>query len=68
MTVTEEEKLVSFEDDVRTYKLIKFRRTNQDTCINLKPIVSKGEKVMKGQIALRRICNSKRRACSWDAT
>jgi len=29
--------------------LIKFRRTNQDTCINLKPIVTKGDKVYKGQ-------------------
>ncbi len=45
-----DEKLLSFEDDVRTYKLIKFRKTNQNTNINLKPIVSKGEKVQKGQV------------------
>ncbi len=47
---TEEEKLVSFDDDVKRYQLTKFRKTNQSTCINLKPIVSKGEKVFKGQV------------------
>ncbi|HHJ50690.1 MAG TPA: DNA-directed RNA polymerase subunit beta [Phaeodactylibacter sp.] len=47
---TEEEKLVSFEDNFKTYNLIKFRRTNQGTCINLKPIVRKGDRVTKGQI------------------
>jgi DNA-directed RNA polymerase subunit beta len=46
----EKEKLVSFENDVKTYKLTKFRKTNQNTCINLKPIVKKGEKVTKGQV------------------
>ncbi len=45
-----EEKLISFEDDVRTYKLTKFRKTNQNTCVNLRPIVKKGEKVSKGQV------------------
>ena len=47
---TEEEKLISFEDSFKTYNLIKFRRTNQGTCINLKPIVRKGDPVTKGQI------------------
>ncbi|MEW6470132.1 MAG: DNA-directed RNA polymerase subunit beta [Bacteroidota bacterium] len=47
---SEEEKLLSFEDDVKTYKLIKFRKTNQNTCINLRPLVTKGEKVKRGQI------------------
>lgn len=47
---TENEKLVSFEDDVRVYKLTKYARTNQATCINLRPIVKKGQKVTKGQI------------------
>ena len=46
---TEDDKLASFEDDVKVYKLTKFRRTNQDTCINLKPIVKKGDRVVKGQ-------------------
>ncbi|MFN4145079.1 MAG: DNA-directed RNA polymerase subunit beta [Runella sp.] len=47
---TYEQKLVSFDTDVVTYDLIKFRRTNQDTCINLKPMVLKGQKVVKGEI------------------
>jgi DNA-directed RNA polymerase subunit beta len=41
------EYLVSFEGDTKEYKLIKFRRTNQDTTINLKPIVRKGQRVKK---------------------
>jgi len=47
---TEEEQLVSFEDNRKVYKLIKFRRTNQGTSINLKPIVKRGQRVVKGQI------------------
>ncbi len=47
--VSEEQELVSFDNEYRTYSLIKFRRTNQDTCINLTPIVKKGDKVKKGQ-------------------
>ncbi len=47
--LNDEEKLVAFDDDIKTYDLIKFRRTNQDTCINLVPIVIKGDKVEKGQ-------------------
>ncbi len=46
----EEEKLVSFEDDLKVYNLIKFKRTNQNTSINLRPIVRKGDKVKKGQV------------------
>ncbi len=49
-TRVENERLISFEDDVRTYKLTKFTRTNQNTCINLRPIVKKGQKVTKGQV------------------
>ena len=44
------EKLVSFDEESKTYSLIKFRRTNQDTCINLVPTVKLGEKVKKGQV------------------
>jgi len=44
------EKLVSFDDDLKTYKLTKFKRTNQNTSINLRPIVRKGDKVEKGDI------------------
>ncbi len=46
---TEKDRLVSFEGDTKEYELTKFRRTNQGTCINLKPIVRKGDKVVKGQ-------------------
>ncbi len=46
----EEEKLVSFDDDVKHYPLTKFSRTNQNTCMNLRPIVRKGDKVKKGQV------------------
>ncbi len=46
----ETEKLVSFEDDVKSYNLIKFRKTNQSTTITLRPIVKKGQKVKKGQV------------------
>ena len=42
--------LVSFDDDLKTYNLTKFARTNQGTCMNLRPIVSKGDKVISGQI------------------
>ncbi len=44
------ERLISFEGDVKTYSLTKFKRTNQGTCINLQPIVRKGDKVEQGQI------------------
>jgi len=47
---TEEDELVSFDGDVKVYKLIKFLKTNQSTSINLHPIVMKGDKVAKGQI------------------
>ncbi len=46
----EKERLISFEEDVRTYKLTKFQRTNQNTCINLRPIVRKGDKIKKGEV------------------
>jgi len=47
---TEEEQLVSFEDNRKTYYLTKFLSTNQGTCINLKPIVRKGDRVERGSI------------------
>ncbi len=47
---SDDQLLVSFDGNVKSYKLIKFRRTNQDTCINLKPIVKKGQRVVKGQV------------------
>jgi len=47
---TEEAAMVSFDSDTKTYPLVKFRKTNQGTSINLKPIVEKGDKVVKGQV------------------
>src|SRR5690554_482532 len=47
---TEEERMVSFDSDSKTYELIKFRKTNQGTSINLKPIVRVGDRVTKGQV------------------
>jgi len=47
---TDEEKLVSFESDEVSYDLIKFRKTNQGTNINLKPIIEKGDRVEEGQV------------------
>ena len=48
--LTKEEKLLSFDEDFKVYDLIKFQKTNQGTCINLKPIVTKGDHVSKGQV------------------
>ncbi|KAA2216045.1 MULTISPECIES: DNA-directed RNA polymerase subunit beta [Maribacter] len=47
---TDEERLISFDEDEKTYYLVKFRKTNQGTSINLKPIVKKGDRVKKGQV------------------
>jgi len=48
--LTDDELLVNFTDEYKSYDLIKFRRTNQDTTINLTPLVLKGQKVKKGQV------------------
>ncbi len=47
---SEEDLLVSFEDNIKEYILTKFLRTNQGTCVNLKPIVKKGDRVHEGMI------------------
>ena len=44
------DQLVSFEDSRKVYKLRKFKKTNQSTCINLKPIVTKGQRVEPDQV------------------
>src|SRR5699024_10412497 len=44
----EMDRLVSFEDDLRIYKLTKFKKTNHSTSMNLRPCVKKGERVKKG--------------------
>ncbi|MBD5208100.1 MAG: DNA-directed RNA polymerase subunit beta [Bacteroidales bacterium] len=47
---TEDEEFVEFESAVKEYKIPKFRRTNQGTTIDLRPICSKGQRVEKGDI------------------
>jgi DNA-directed RNA polymerase subunit beta len=42
--------LVSFDTDTTVYSLIKFQKTNQGSSVNLRPIVKKGDKVIKGQV------------------
>ena len=47
---TEDEEFVSFEPSVKEYKIPKFRRTNQNMTIDLRPICEKGQRVKKGDI------------------
>ncbi len=47
---TEDEEFVEFESSVKEYKIPKFRRTNQGTTIDLRPICNKGQRVEKGDI------------------
>ena len=47
---TEDEEFVSFESNVKEYRIPKFRRTNQNMTIDLRPICNKGQKVQKGDI------------------
>jgi DNA-directed RNA polymerase subunit beta len=44
----EVQKLVSFEGDLKVYTLTKFKKTNQSTCMNLRPCVKKGQKIKEG--------------------
>ena len=47
---TEKEELISFDSNAKTYYLTKHQRTNQSTSINIRPLVRKGDSVVKGQI------------------
>lgn len=47
---TEDEEFVSFDGQITTYELPKFKKTNQNTTIDLRPIVKKGDKVVTGQV------------------
>ena len=47
---TEDEEFVSFESNVKEYRIPKFRRTNQNMTIDLRPICNKGQKVQEGDI------------------
>jgi DNA-directed RNA polymerase subunit beta len=44
------ERLVSFAGETTEYKLTKFKKTNQNTSVNIKPLVRTGQKVVKGQV------------------
>ena len=46
----EEDEMVSFDSAVKSYNIRKFSKTNQSMCVNLRPIVMKGDKVVEGQI------------------
>jgi DNA-directed RNA polymerase subunit beta len=48
--LSEEEKFMSFDNDSKIYDLPKFAKTNQNTCVNMRPIVKKGDRVTKGQL------------------
>jgi DNA-directed RNA polymerase subunit beta len=47
---TENEEFVSFEDAIRTYTIPKWRKTNQSTTVDLRPVCERGERVKAGQI------------------
>jgi DNA-directed RNA polymerase subunit beta len=46
----EVQKLVNFDEDIKTYHLTKYMRTNQNTCMNLRPTVKKGQRLKKGDV------------------
>ena len=48
--MTDDQKLASFDSDITIYDLPRYRKTNQNTSMTLRPIVRKGENVNKGQI------------------
>jgi len=47
---SEEDKLVNFDDEFKSYNLTKFAKTNQSTCMNHRPIIKRGQRVTKGQV------------------
>jgi DNA-directed RNA polymerase subunit beta len=47
---SDDERFVSFDPEVVTYRISKFQKTNQGTVVDLKPIVLKGDRVKKGQV------------------
>ncbi|RYM32408.1 DNA-directed RNA polymerase subunit beta [Brumimicrobium glaciale] len=48
--LSEEDQIVSFDGSTKTYSLTKFKKTNQGSTMNLKPIVKKGDTVEEGQV------------------
>jgi DNA-directed RNA polymerase subunit beta len=57
--VDEKETAKEYEVGTDLYLLIKFLRTNQNTCINHRPIVRKGDRVVKGQILADSSCTDR---------
>ena len=47
---TEDEEFVSFEDAIKTYNIPKWRKTNQSTTVDLRPICHRGQRVKAGDI------------------
>ena len=47
---TDEDRFLDFQEDSREYLLTKFAKTNQNTCVNIKPLVKKGDRVKSGDI------------------
>jgi DNA-directed RNA polymerase subunit beta len=47
---TEDEEFVSFDSAVKNHRIPKFQKTNQDTTMDLRPLVNRGSRVTKGQI------------------
>ncbi|MCU4176012.1 DNA-directed RNA polymerase subunit beta [Carboxylicivirga sp. N1Y90] len=48
--LTDNDRFVTFEGDTKRYPIIKYQKTNQNTCIDVKPLVRKGDRVAEGQI------------------
>ncbi|WP_430810507.1 MULTISPECIES: DNA-directed RNA polymerase subunit beta [unclassified Carboxylicivirga] len=47
---TDDERFVSFDGETKRYPIVKYQKTNQNTCIDIKPLVTKGQRVTKGMI------------------
>ena len=50
VSVTGDQVVVQGENSLRTYKLRKYNRSNQSTCIDQRPVVEKGQRVSKGEV------------------
>jgi DNA-directed RNA polymerase subunit beta len=48
--LTDDERFVSFEGETKRYPIVKYQKTNQNTCIDIKPLVHKGDRVTAGMI------------------
>ena len=53
---TEEEEYVSFDSAIKSYSIPKFRKTNQNTTVDLRPVIRKGDRVEKDQILTEGFC------------